>query len=256
LRLQPAQYAVAGESEYGFEALWKDELWAEFKTLPAAFKKQIAATVNDGRPIRKADLGYVFSLFWATRNYDEAESYGDVVTVDESQLRYFFSFMDPVAGKGALVFVMPSETVQAPPSAFKIVEEPPRRRAKLELARVRFSTKAAEVLAKKQAQRVQVQLEELVPRMMAGALRVGLPWETVVLNDKREQAVITPTVVGQWLHALGLSEEGRSMTWQAATTPQALDALATALISEKMADTANIAHLGDQNILVVTRRRK
>lgn len=100
-----------------------------------------------------------------------------------------------------------------------------------------------------------VDLPTMIPKVLAGALRAGVPWEPVVLNEKRERAIITPEVMGRWLHALGLGERERDMVFEAATTQQGLDALATAFIGEQQADTANISHLGDQNILVLTRRK-
>jgi hypothetical protein len=62
-------------------------------------------------------------------------------------------------------------------------------------------------------------------------------------------------VVGRWLHALNLPEDDIPLVHKAATSWDVLDALGTAFISEELAASANVAQLGDENILVLTRRK-
>lgn len=134
---------------------------------------------------------------------------------------------------------------------------PARTEADWRAASERFRARCVELgwLPARHADVMQVDLPTLVPKIMAGAMRVGIPWEPVVLNPHREQAVITPMVVGHWLHALGLGEQERATVHDAATSAQGLDALATGLIAAHLAETANIAHAGAENVLVVTKQK-
>lgn len=102
--------------------------------------------------------------------------------------------------------------------------------------------------------RYDVELEEFVPAMIEAAARAGMPWGPTPNNSRRERAVVTPSVVGSWLHAIGVSDIDAAFS--VATTPEALDLVGAGMIAAGFAETANIASLGDQHILVLTRNKE
>lgn len=103
------------------------------------------------------------------------------------------------------------------------------------------------------AQRYEVELSEFLPAMAEAAARSGLPYEPLALNDKRARAVVTPKVIGGWLHGLGLPESDRDALFDVATSDVGLDAIGSALIAAELAETANITRYGAQPVLVLTR---
>ena len=117
-----AEYA-SGDPEYGWSAVWKDELYQSYRHhLTAEQRRKFNALFGENaRPFPKDTFGELVSLLWVTKNIEEAESYGDVYEVDLSKLNYYWWFPDEIAGKGAYVFVMPTDCPQALPSAFKRV---------------------------------------------------------------------------------------------------------------------------------------
>jgi len=106
------------------------------------------------------------------------------------------------------------------------------------------------------AQRFELELSTFLPAMAEAAARGDLPYEALPLNEKRERAVVTPKVVGSWLHTLGLNEHDRDQVFDVATSDAGLDAIGSALIAAELAETANIAHYGAQPILVLTRNKR
>lgn len=105
------------------------------------------------------------------------------------------------------------------------------------------------------AQRYEVDLPTFLPAMAEAAARAGLPYQDLPLNENRARAIVTPKVVGGWLHALGLNESDRDALFDVATSDTGLDAIGSALIAAELAETANITQYGAQPVLVLTKNK-
>ena len=106
------------------------------------------------------------------------------------------------------------------------------------------------------AQRYEVSLPQFLPVMAEAAARAGIDYEPLALNERRERAVVTPQIIGSWLHTLGLPEHDRDQLFDVATSEPGLSRIGQALIAAELAETANITHYGAQNVLVLTRNKR
>ena len=90
--------------------------------------------------------------------------------------------------------------------------------------------------------RVDLELDpvEFAPKMLEAAARVGLPWQRRTDGVPGDIAVVTPDIVGRWVHALPLDEGDRDMLFDAATSLAGLDALGLGFIAAEIALTARV----------------
>lgn len=117
------QASFASGDEYGWEEVWRDEVWNSYKSLTGVERRAFRDRSGlSGRRPSKEDIGRVVSLFWVTKTYRAAASHGDVLSVNLSALRYYWWFPDEVLGESSYVFVLPLDCPQALPEAFLIVQ--------------------------------------------------------------------------------------------------------------------------------------
>lgn len=123
----PPAFDCSDGGEYGWDAVWKHETYAAYKSLTReqrrVFHRHVGHTGRSLVPMRA--LGYGVSLFWVSLSQRVAESYGVVTEVDLSLLRYYFWFEDEILGEQSYVFVMPMDCPQAPTSILTRVEYDP-----------------------------------------------------------------------------------------------------------------------------------
>lgn len=99
-------------------------------------------------------------------------------------------------------------------------------------------------------------LKKLGPAILEAAFRAGLDWKPDPTNPAKEQVAVTPEVLGNWLHSLGMDDQVRSELHDALGTEQGLKAIGdvfTGGMDPPAADGATIKPWGHIPVLVLSR---
>lgn len=115
----PQAFQASGD-EYGWDEVWRDEIWNSYNHHLSGEQRQMFRDRSglSGRRPGKDSIGSVIALFWVSRRRRVAESHGTVLKVNLSALRYYWWFPDEILGEESYVFVLPDNCPQALPGAF------------------------------------------------------------------------------------------------------------------------------------------
>jgi hypothetical protein len=116
-----AEQVTSGDSDYGWDAVWNEEVYTSYKHhLNSAQRKVLNTSFFEG-PMRKTDFGSMVSLFFVSKHRSVADSHEVSLEVDLSELSYLWWFPDEILGEHSYCFVCPTACPQMHPKGLKVV---------------------------------------------------------------------------------------------------------------------------------------